>query len=255
MTLPHTRTLTLLALALLLTTSVWFFVHNRTKQSVQNATPHNTPQQEIAQHTPSKKTPSAQTAQQNNTTAPAQQVTTDTSHSAGAGGEIDTSNWKEYCNEEYGFCVKYPEGWEVTQKNIDKCNNIAEGVIISPSYTRSNKYCEGPEDTTDAMLGVFYSYGFYVSAIGDSNYDAVRDDNANTYLVLNSKRRIFDDILMTGNGGTCNHVYKEGDTTIGLQLIDPPKKWREENQIVVTCRNSKYAPILKKIFSSIRFSR
>ncbi len=23
--------------------------------------------------------------------------------------EIDTSNWKEYCNQEYGFCVKYPE--------------------------------------------------------------------------------------------------------------------------------------------------
>ncbi len=22
---------------------------------------------------------------------------------------IDTSNWKEYCNKEYGFCVKYPE--------------------------------------------------------------------------------------------------------------------------------------------------
>ncbi len=25
---------------------------------------------------------------------------------------IDTSNWKEYCNKEYGFCVKYPEGWK-----------------------------------------------------------------------------------------------------------------------------------------------
>ncbi len=29
--------------------------------------------------------------------------------------DIDTSNWKEYCNEEYGFCVKYPEGWEVRE--------------------------------------------------------------------------------------------------------------------------------------------
>ncbi len=26
--------------------------------------------------------------------------------------DIDTSNWKDYCNQEYGFCVKYPEGWE-----------------------------------------------------------------------------------------------------------------------------------------------
>jgi hypothetical protein len=27
--------------------------------------------------------------------------------------DIDTSNWKEYCNQEYGFCVKYPENWRV----------------------------------------------------------------------------------------------------------------------------------------------
>ncbi len=26
---------------------------------------------------------------------------------------IDTSNWKEYCNKEYGFCVKYPESVEL----------------------------------------------------------------------------------------------------------------------------------------------
>ena len=25
--------------------------------------------------------------------------------------ENDTSGWKEYCNEEYGFCLKYPRDW------------------------------------------------------------------------------------------------------------------------------------------------
>ncbi len=29
---------------------------------------------------------------------------------------IDTSAWQEYCNEEYGFCVKYPSN--MTRKNI-----------------------------------------------------------------------------------------------------------------------------------------
>ncbi len=29
--------------------------------------------------------------------------------------DIDTSNWKTYRNEEYGFEVKYPEGWEVEE--------------------------------------------------------------------------------------------------------------------------------------------
>ncbi len=28
-----------------------------------------------------------------------------------ANDEIDTSNWKEYCNEKYGFCVRYPRKW------------------------------------------------------------------------------------------------------------------------------------------------
>ncbi len=30
--------------------------------------------------------------------------------------KIDTSNWKTYRNEEYGFEVKYPEGWEMRKE-------------------------------------------------------------------------------------------------------------------------------------------
>ncbi len=36
--------------------------------------------------------------------------------------EIDTSNWKTYRNEEYGFEVKYPEGWELDTYIDDKKN-------------------------------------------------------------------------------------------------------------------------------------
>ena len=32
---------------------------------------------------------------------------------AGNQEEIDTSDWQEYCNQEYGFCVKYPQGWKI----------------------------------------------------------------------------------------------------------------------------------------------
>ncbi len=116
MTLSHTRALTIFILALLLLVgSVWFF----TRQS-QNTPPH-TQKQDTAtpiQNTSPKETASTQAtvqtnAQDNSSAVSAQQVTTDTSQSANAGSDIDTSNWKEYCNEEYGFCVKYPEGWEV----------------------------------------------------------------------------------------------------------------------------------------------
>jgi len=32
--------------------------------------------------------------------------------------EIDTSNWKTYRNEEYGFEFKYPEGWTISAKRV-----------------------------------------------------------------------------------------------------------------------------------------
>ena len=31
-----------------------------------------------------------------------------------ASGEVDTSDWLTYTNDEYGFSFKYPEGWELT---------------------------------------------------------------------------------------------------------------------------------------------
>lgn len=32
-------------------------------------------------------------------------------------GSIDISNWKTYTNEEYGFSMKYPEGWEYEERS------------------------------------------------------------------------------------------------------------------------------------------
>jgi len=44
---------------------------------------------------------------------PVEPVNQNQNTSTNQAGEIDTSDWKTYRNEEYGFEFKYPEGWEV----------------------------------------------------------------------------------------------------------------------------------------------
>ncbi|EKE21946.1 MAG: hypothetical protein ACD_7C00087G0004 [uncultured bacterium] len=43
-------------------------------------------------------------------------------------GEIDTSNWQVYKNEEYGFEVKYPENWK-TKKFKSSCLGLGDCAI------------------------------------------------------------------------------------------------------------------------------
>ncbi len=45
--------------------------------------------------------------------------------------DIDTSNWKEYCNQEYGFCVKYPSKSPVfVQKFSDSLSQDNEYIDV-----------------------------------------------------------------------------------------------------------------------------
>jgi len=47
-------------------------------------------------------------------TASTTKITTSTKETL---SEIDTSNWKTYRNEEFGFEIKYPEGWSASETN------------------------------------------------------------------------------------------------------------------------------------------
>lgn len=55
--------------------------------------------------------------------------------------EIDTSNWKTYRNEEYGFEVKYPEGWEIVgdEKPSDKAKE--QGFIRTFFLLQKERIC------------------------------------------------------------------------------------------------------------------
>ena len=56
--------------------------------------------------------------------------------------DIDTSDWKEYCNEEYGFCLKYPKDWDVQVLNVIQNNNIVLSLKFSNNKYDFIKNCE-----------------------------------------------------------------------------------------------------------------
>ena len=59
--------------------------------------------------------------------------------------DIDTSNWKEYCNQEYGFCVKYPNK---NYRVVD--NNLADYQLV---YIQNN----------DTGTGANNIYGLHIT--------------------------------------------------------------------------------------------
>jgi len=74
---------------------------------------------------------SAATQPQQEAATPQNPQVTDKTIRSNADGSIDTSNWQKYCNQEYGFCVKYPQGWAVvTQEGCGVfCVRDRDGTI------------------------------------------------------------------------------------------------------------------------------
>jgi len=57
--------------------------------------------------------------------------------------QIDTSNWKTYRNEEYGFEVKYPGDWEVDSGALPIGFSSKDGtysIQMSPTFLNKNKW-------------------------------------------------------------------------------------------------------------------
>ncbi len=91
--------------------------------------------------------------------------------------DIDTSNWKEYCNEEYGFCVKYPDDDSIKIEEVylgsdsdvtplqDVYGNIANAIQFNFIDNRSLDIRMIPNNkrfsTLEAFLNDFHDNIYY----------------------------------------------------------------------------------------------
>ena len=94
---------------------------------------------------------------------------------------IDTSNWKEYCNQKYGFCVKYPEEWEVKigdnevvsifPENIEKYQKIHGGREPGLSVAVIGKEKKFPPNTFYRALQDVGSINNFINNEVEVEYD------------------------------------------------------------------------------------
>jgi len=72
--------------------------------------------------------------------------------------EIDTSDWKTYRNEEYGFEVKYPEEWITVKRNLNQWNIIGfrEKKLQPGDVNFSRIYIDIKDNSSDLTLSEYY---------------------------------------------------------------------------------------------------
>jgi hypothetical protein len=64
---------------------------------------------------------------------------------------IDTSNWKIYRNEKYGFEIKYPESWQIDEYNPGRQENTPEErTIVITFFSPQRKSID--EDTVEIFV-------------------------------------------------------------------------------------------------------
>ncbi len=176
----------------------------------------------------------------------------------GAAG-IDTSDWKEYCNEEYGFCVKYPEGWEVKQSEFNKATHIIKGFYISSKGDGKHSQLEENKGVMVEML--FWSNThdsmFFRDFSNDPDYKIIKNNKGAQFFIHKNATRIYNNILVSGSGTLCGHTKKNSPMAVEFNIL-PTQVSDElmlENHTFIFCRDKKYVPILKEIFHSIKITQ
>jgi len=92
---------------------------------------------------------------------------------------IDISNWKTYTNEEFGFEIKHPVGWDVKEDEVQLIRSFLDSDVKSRNFTF---YTDSEEYERSGSLRV--------KAFTNISYSSVIDDTqSNIYLPFNCSTR------------------------------------------------------------------
>jgi len=111
-------------------------------------------------------------------------------------GEIDTSNWLTYENEEYGYSIKYPNDW-----NIREIPDTKTGA----RFTRDN---------CTALIDIGGATEFYINEPFDKYVKHAAPNEIENYESLNSLEKI-----ITNSGAKGYITTWKGDRGISSEIV------------------------------------
>jgi len=143
--------------------------------------------------------------------------------------EIDTSDWKEYCNEEYGFCLKYPRDWGYNRF----ANSYEKGIIFYDLVNKDdndNMITINIAKAQESELRTTSAWAWTVDNLDQhiiNNFDRTTDGECHTGIMqINFKLKEKVRSCLTTEGGGRMHRYfikRNGNKyllTINFPFID-----------------------------------
>jgi len=161
---------------------------------------------------------------------------------------VDTSSWKTYTNSAYGFSLKYPSNWKLTERKID-ANNPEQIAYIEYRTSSTDGYL----NAGGAGVDIVYKKAQNPTALQESDYskslnagETATKTKADT-IINGVNVPTFTKIVTKANEGlpsnSMSYYFSKGTDTIKLILT------------VVTEGSSKTESIADTIASSFQFTK
>ena len=152
-------------------------------------------------------------------------------------GEIDTSNWQVYKNEEYGFEVKYPEGWKA-KKFKSSCLGLGDCAID----------CDKMPEECDVVGFSFYNEND--ATLESTSISVVPENQKKSSELHNIKSEwmqgMFSGCYVTTRINTDNNEFLLGSFRSATDLNDAETTQKENN----LCERNMLNPLFNEIVKS-----